>query len=397
MAKKTCIKCGRQKEDINFYSYKDGSKMQMCKQCMTMHIDNFNPETYLWALEKADVPYIPAEWNVLRDKAYAKHGGKLNGMSVYGKYLSKMKLKQWKDFGWADSQRLQKESEEKAALREEAMKAQEEIARQQFQRGEISEAQYRTLTSVNEQRKNEKGTPPPDVIGENNAFRDDKFINVDDLPDPAVDLTQDDKIYLALKWGRLYTPAQWVALEKNYEQMKKSFDIQDADSENSLILICKTNLKQNEAIDMGDYEGYQKLSRVSDTLRKSAKFTAAQNKQQKSQFVDSVGQLVTYCEKMKGAIPRFEIKTDQDIVDKVVKDLKDYYKTLIYEDSALARQIEDYIKKREQADQKRRDKQEALQKGLDHVELDDQDFADFHQALEEERQIDKNRLEGDNI
>ena len=396
MAKKTCIKCGRQKEDINFYSYKDGSKMEMCKQCMTMHIDNFNPETYLWAIEKADVPYIPAEWNVLRDKAYAKHNGKLNGMSVYGKYLSKMKLKQWKDYGWADSEALQKQSEEKAALREEAMKAQEEIARQQFQRGEISEAQYRTLTSVNEQRKNEKGTPPPDVVGEDNSFREDKFINADDLPDPAADLTQENKIYLALKWGRLYTPAQWVALEKNYKQMRKSFDIQDADSENTLILICKTNLKQNEAIDMGDYQGYQKLSRVSDTLRKSAKFTAAQNKQEKAQFVDSVGQLVTYCEKSKGAIPRFKIDTPQDKVDKVIKDLKDYYKSLIYEDSALARQIEDYLKKREQADQKRRDKEEAIKKGLDYVQLDDQDFADFHQTLEEERQIDKERLEGEN-
>lgn len=34
----------------------------------------------------------------------------------------------------------------------------------------------------------------------------------------------------------------------------------------------------NQCIDQGDLEGYQKLARVSDTLRKSAKFTAAQNK-----------------------------------------------------------------------------------------------------------------------
>lgn len=372
--------------------------MQMCKECMTMHIDNFNPETFLWALQKADVPYAPSQWNNLRDKAYAKNKGKLNGMSVYGKYLSKMKLKQFKDYHWADSEKLQAQLAERQALAQEAMKAQEQIAKQQYQRGQISQAQYRTLTSTNEQRKNQKGfttAPAPDAIGENNAFRDDKFMNVDDLPDPAADLTQEDKIYLALKWGRLYTPAQWVALEKDYTQMMNSFDIQDADSKNTLILICKTNLKQNEAIDMGDFEGYQKLSRVSDTLRKSAKFTAAQNKEEKSQFVDSVGQLVTYCEKNKGAIPRFKIKTDQDIVDKVIKDLKDYYKTLIYEDSALARQIEDYIKRREQADQKRRDKEQALKQGLDYVELNDDDFVQFRQTLEEERQKDKQRLGGE--
>ena len=71
-----------------------------------MHIDNFDESTYLWLLEKMDVPYVPAEWNSLRDKAYTKDGDKMNGMSVFGKYLSKMKLKQWKNYSWADSVKL---------------------------------------------------------------------------------------------------------------------------------------------------------------------------------------------------------------------------------------------------------------------------------------------------
>ena len=54
-----------------------------------------------------DVPWLPWEWNNLRDKAYAKGPQKMNGMSVIGKYLSKMKLKQFKDVRWADSERLQ--------------------------------------------------------------------------------------------------------------------------------------------------------------------------------------------------------------------------------------------------------------------------------------------------
>jgi len=118
-----------------------------------------------------------------------------------------------------------------------------------------------------------------------------------------------------------------------------SFDIQDADSKNSLIFICKTYLKMNQAIDIGDVEGYQKLSRVYDQLRKSAKFTAAQNKEEKTDFIDSVGELVAYCEKYGGQIPRYEIKTPYDIVDKIINDLKDYNRSLIYEDTALARQI----------------------------------------------------------
>jgi hypothetical protein len=92
-----------------------------------------------------------------------------------------------------------------------------------------------------------------------------------------------------MKWGRTYKAAEWVELEKKYNEMMDSFNIQDADSKNSLIFICKTYLKMNQAIDAGDVEGYQKLSRVYDALRKSAKFTAAQKKDEKSDFIDSVG------------------------------------------------------------------------------------------------------------
>ena len=124
MSEHYCEKCHKTMTDVNFYTYKDGKKTEMCKKCLTMHIDNFNPDTFLWLLEKMDVPYIPEEWNVLRDKAYAKNPQKMTGMSVFGKYLSKMKLKQWKEYGWADTERLAAQRAEKdrrtAAEREQA-------------------------------------------------------------------------------------------------------------------------------------------------------------------------------------------------------------------------------------------------------------------------------------
>ena len=39
---------------------------QMCKKCLTMHIDNFDESTYLWLLEKMDVPYVPEEWKCFK-------------------------------------------------------------------------------------------------------------------------------------------------------------------------------------------------------------------------------------------------------------------------------------------------------------------------------------------
>ena len=54
--------------------------------------DNFNPDTYLWILQECDVPYVPEEWNKLMAK-YAMDRSKVTGMTILGRYLSKMKLK----------------------------------------------------------------------------------------------------------------------------------------------------------------------------------------------------------------------------------------------------------------------------------------------------------------
>ena len=326
MANRTCIKCGRSMdENTQFYQHKDGSKTDMCKKCLTMHIDNFNPDTFLWILEKMDVPYIPEEWNTLRDRAFAKNPN-LTGMSVFGKYLSKMKLKQWKDFTWADSAKLQALNEEKRQTAAKEIEQFEAEMKQKYENGEISEAQYKTMVSTETQNEQLYMQPSIPVAADNPFANPGQFMDESELNDFSTDLSDDDRVYLAMKWGRLYKPAEWVELEKKYKDMEQSFDIQDADTINTLILICKTDLKMNQAIDCGDVEGFQKLSRVSDTLRKSAKFTAAQNKAEKNDFVDSVGELVAYCEKNGGQIPKYEIETPLDIIDKVIEDLKEQKK-----------------------------------------------------------------------
>jgi hypothetical protein len=47
---------------------------------------------------------------------------------------------------------------------------------------------------------------------------------------------------------------------------------------------------------MGDIEGYQKMSKVYDNLMKSGKFTAAQNKADADQGINSISELVMMCE-----------------------------------------------------------------------------------------------------
>ena len=90
----------------------------------------------------------------------------------------------------------------------------------------------------------------------------------------------------------------------------------------------------------------------------------------------------------KKKIPRFELDAPVDIIDTVIKDLKEYTKSLIYSDTALARQIEEYIKKKEIVDQQKKDREEAKDKGLEAPEMSDEDFLEYANSLDEQKQED---------
>lgn len=395
MANRICQKCGKMMdENAKFYQYKDGRKTELCKNCLTMHIDNFDPNTFLWLLEKMDVPYIPEEWNTLRDRAFAKNPN-LNGMSVFGKYLSKMKLKQWMNYGWADTEKLNSLRAAKTAEQEQEKKAYEDSLKEQYEKGDITESEYKTLVSTstlnNEYINRPMDVPKSDYNQQDKYFSENSEMVEEQVQKAINELTEDDKLAMAMKWGSLYTPAEWIDLEKDYQNMMNSFDIQDADTINTLILICKTNLKINQALDANDIEGFQKLSRVSESLRKSAKFTAAQNKEQKNDYVDSVGELVSMCEK-DGFIPRYVTDIPQDKVDLTLKDMKSYLYKLVTQDLGFGQQIEDALKKIQL--QKEMEKKEnppitSQEEELDQETLIDQDYEEFYNSVQQQKQQDQ--------
>ena len=107
-----CKSCNKTKNGIEFYSsnnlekYPNEGKLNMCKECLTRHVDNWDPNTFLWILQEVDVPYIPEEWQKLM-ASWAKDRSKVTGMTIIGRYLSKMKLKQFRDYRWSDTEFLQ--------------------------------------------------------------------------------------------------------------------------------------------------------------------------------------------------------------------------------------------------------------------------------------------------
>lgn len=324
-----CTKCNKTLDEKQFYlshdveKYPPDGRINICKKCLTMHIDNWDPETFKWILEELDIPYIKTQWDEVLKK-YASDPKKLTGITILGRYLSKMKLAQWKNYRWADSEKLE---EEQRLKDEKAMKAQGMTPE------EIQE-RLKSLNDVPERPKIEAvGTPE----------YEDPAEEVDEFSDK---LTEEDKIYLRLKWGKQYRAEEWVRMEDLYNQMMKSYDIQTAGHKDTLILICKTSLKANQLLDMGDIEGFQKISKVYDQLMKSGKFTAAQNKEEQGEFVDSVGELVAVCEK-DGFVPRYYTDEPKDKVDKIILDMQEYTHDLVTEELGLGNLIENGLKQLE--------------------------------------------------
>ena len=383
MAQYFCEKCGRTMDENQFYTslnlekYPNQGKLRQCKKCITLHVDNWNPETYKFILQEIDVPYLKDEWDGLLEK-YGKDPDKLTGMTILGRYLSKMKLNQFNKYRWADTERLAAEAlEKKTALMRAAGYTGEEIEKQL--------ATDRTPARPADLRPPEEMQPLEE-------------------PDELADsLTEEDKLYLRMKWGKGYRADEMVKMEQLYEDMMASYDIQGAGHKDTLIMLCKTSLKANQLIDIGDVEGFQKMSKVYDSLMKSGKFTAAQNKGESGEFIDSIGELVALCER-EGFIPRYYVDGPQDKVDRTLEDLQGYTRNLVIEEMNLGNMIEASMKEiaadREReanADADDGDEDDSFEAKLfsDQAEkvLEDEDFAALRAMEEELEQSDEDYLE----
>ena len=214
------------------------------------------------------------------------------------------------------------------------------MKRQGYDQQQIAEAVQKASFSVPE---GELKPPDPkdDSYYDNNE--QDYFDQENGISDVEFELTDEEKLMLRLKWGKSYKPEEWVKLEQLYNEMMQSYDIQSAGHIDTLKLICKTSLKANQLIDIGDVEGFQKMSKVYDNLMKSGKFTAAQNKAESGEYVDSIGELVAICEK-EGFIPRYYTDGPQDKVDKTLLDLQNYTYSLVTEEMNLGTLIEQAVK-----------------------------------------------------
>ena len=384
-----CEKCGKTMSAENFYTsnnlekYPDDGKLTQCKKCITMHVNNYRPETYLWILKEIDVPYIPEEWNKIL-QSYITNNRKITPMSIIGRYLSKMKLVQWENARWADTEKLQELANKKIR---------DTMTRQGYSMSEIEEVIQKGAVVIPE-----KVEEPAEAGPVSNGPTDDYFARMsgaDQDDDLDADLTDEDRKYLRLKWGKAYKPEEWVALEQLYNDMLASYDIQSAGHIDILKKCCKTSLKADQLLDIGDVEGAQKMVRMYDMLMKAGKFTAAQNKGESGEAVDSLSELFALCEE-DGFIPRFYTDGPKDKVDRTLQDIQSYTRSLVTEELNLGNLIENAVKqieldklKEAEMDADAADDDDLLEQELfeePEKVISDKDFADFSEWEEEEEQ-----------
>ena len=335
-----CDKCRRTMAAINFYKsnnlekYPNDGVLKECKKCITLHVDNWNPETFLWILEEIDVPYVEDKWNEILKK-HGQDPSKVTGTTILGRYLAQMKLNQFLKYRWADTEKLAEERKEKKkeALRNAGI-AEEELDSHISDGFDLERpAGYVTDSEKYAMQAEASIATSTGSSSMSIGIEEDIF---------EKELTEEDRKALLMKWGN-YRASEWVQLETLWNDMMNSFDIQTASHKDNLKLLCKASLKANQLLDIGDIDGAQKASKMYDTLLKSGKFSALQNKESGGEYVDSIGELVVLCEK-QGFIPTFYQGDPKDKVDQTIEDLKKYTHSLVTEEAGLGNMIESALK-----------------------------------------------------
>lgn len=391
-----CKKCGRERAATKFFKKKTKERIDICVDCLTMYIDNYDYTTFSWILEMFDIPYIKNVWIKMANDIYLKNPAKFSNRSVIGKYIRTMNMKQYADYCFADSDKLNM-AQEMAKERREATVDKDYVLQLQkeLEEGKISKAQYDTLSPET----------PSSIDKEEEEFIALKEEAIKPIQQGADEgeirkqLTDEEYQYLLMKWGYLYQPSQLVQMEKLYNKYANEYEL-NVDREDTLKKICKTSLKMDEALDVGDTQSYQKLASVYDQLRKAGKFTEVQNKEEQERYLDSVGELVALCEREGGPIKEFVDPDEypQDKIDFTIKDLKSYNYNLATNELNLGDLIQTYIDKLDKAEQSGNDID--LNKGLitskeeeaEEDTLSDQEAIEFQDYLDNEIERDAQML-----
>jgi hypothetical protein len=314
-----CLTCKKTLDEKNYFKTSRTDKyasgfLPHCKTCVTMGIVDTDPSTFLSILKEIDVPYIPSEWRALLVKKDPR------GASILGKYVSKMRLNQFKKYKWTDTEKLATDEEASllAALRQESSSETEaeEKLDAMLTMSDIAQIQN-TTPGQSAQMVAMYGLSP-----ETSKYK----------------LTLEEINQLKLDWGEDYTEDQYLNLEQLFVDMKQAYIIQDPIAIQNAKMICKMTVKMNKFLDIDDVESASKLSRQLDLFIKTANLAPVQQKD-RAQTTFAISQLAFLVEREGGFIPDFEWEGETDKIDMFLQDMKEYTDYLIRGEPNIAEMV----------------------------------------------------------
>lgn len=298
-----CEKCGRNlrvESHSDYWRKRTGGWATVCKECMVNGKDPRDEKQFLPILKELDFPYVEKTWVLQFNRAYRQNPDNVDLVKFFGRYLRSLSLASSSagGKGFDATEELNSLPSAKATepmytfedlerLAAEDAKKVEELKRKE----EEKEAKRKTKEEIpkrgpgrpRKERPPEEEKPAKKAKKVKEASAATMATLVPQTPPPymatlgideeniANELTDEDKKYLALKWGMLYKPSEWIALEDKYQKYAAEYEM-NVDREEVLRSICKTNLKMDQALDICDFKAYKDLSMVYDQLRKSGKF-----------------------------------------------------------------------------------------------------------------------------
>lgn len=315
-----CPTCKKTLDEKNFFKTRRTDKhpsgiLPECKTCITMKVDDGDLATILPILKEIDLPYYPSKWRELVQK---KPQG---GASIIGKYVSMMRMNQYKKYFWKDSESLCQQEYESllAAFRQESDSETEAEKKAEAAQNlsDIQGTQMRTMTTAPAPSTMYGLTPETSKYG----------------------LTQAEIDELKLTWGEDYTEDQFQQLEQLFNDMKEAYVIQDPIAISNAKMICKLTVKMNRFLDIDDVESSSKISRQLDTFIKTANLAPVQQKD-RQQTTFAISQLAFLVEREGGFIPEFYIEQPNDKIDQILADMQQYTEHLVRGESNIAEMVE---------------------------------------------------------
>ena len=372
LPRKVCTVCGKAKQiEKKFWRKRDGTRFDICKECACEGIDNSKPETFLWILKEADVPFIEEKWIDLCKKRYKRDPFRFGPSSVIGTYLQVMWTPRYIDYHYDDAQSIKEKNTQRdmkhAEIVENAKRAQA-ASKELMADLDISptidigvpsgcEEDEDDIEFELEEPVTEDVISKPPVAKPEPEPESEPVIEPPKPQEPVTlmsteerrileELTPEETEMLLMKWGDSFTPSEWVKMEDMFQKYCNEYEM-DVDREEVLKSLCKTNINMQRCLDASDAQNATKFSSMFDQLRKSGAFTTAQKKEEKQRYLDSVGELVAAVEREGGIIEKFDsyFEVSDDKVDLTLKDMQSYTYNLVKNEMGLGTLIESYIKK----------------------------------------------------